>query len=136
MNVLNEKIIHRQFGAGTVIFQDEETVTILFCEEYGEKKFLYPAAFDSFLRLCNPDSQNQMDCELKRIHQRTETLRRLHEAGYQKIWVEKKRKLLDQKKALAAKRSTQILRKKPSHPAANPEPDAASEPSVPETSDS
>ncbi|HPD87874.1 MAG TPA: hypothetical protein PLU75_00140 [Oscillospiraceae bacterium] len=119
MNVLNKKITHRQFGAGTVVAQDEETVTILFGEEYGEKKFLYPAAFESFLRLCDPDACEQMDCELRRIRAKTETLRRLHEAGYQKIWVEKKRKLMDQKKAQAQKRSTQILRQKP-HPAPEP----------------
>ena len=97
MNVLNEKITHRQFGAGTVTAQDEETVTVLFGGQDGEKKFLYPAAFESFLRLCDPDSREQMDCELRRIRTKTETLRRLHEAGYQKIWVEKKRKLMDQK---------------------------------------
>ena len=127
MNVLNEKITHRQFGAGTVTAQDEETVTVLFGGQDGEKKFLYPAAFESFLRLCDPDSREQMDCELRRIRTKTETLRRLHEAGYQKIWVEKKRKLMDQKKAQAEKRYAQLLRQRPLPQAAQPEPDPSHE---------
>jgi hypothetical protein len=132
MIILNEKITHRQFGTGTVVAQDEETVTVLFGEEYGEKKFLYPAAFESFLRLCDSDAQEQMDCELRRIRAKTETLRRLHEAGYQKIWMEKKRKLMDQKKVQAKKRSSQILRQKPTHPEMESEAGAEEEDSVSE----
>lgn len=132
MNVLNEKITHRQFGAGTVIAQDEETVTVLFGGDHGEKKFLYPAAFECFLRLCDPDIQKQMDCELRRIRTKTETLRRLHEAGYQKIWVEKKRKLMDQKKAQAEKRFAQLLRQRPLPQAAPPDPEHEKEPAASE----
>lgn len=54
MNIVAEEIEHCLFGKGKVISQEAEMLSIQFSEEYGLKQFIYPDAFEKYLRLCNP----------------------------------------------------------------------------------
>ena len=53
MNLLCEKVQHPQFGIGKVTQQSPTTITVCFLKPHGEKKFLYPDAFESYLTPCN-----------------------------------------------------------------------------------
>ncbi|WP_312938953.1 hypothetical protein [Oscillibacter sp.] len=98
-----------KFGTGTIISQDSATITVLFSEEYGEKKFFCPAVFKSFLSLCNPAAKDRMSNEMKmtQAFAEIELNNRLAEEE------EKKRALLEQKAALKkrtpAKKSAKSL---------------------------
>lgn len=54
MNILNEEIIHKVFGEGDVVHQDESFITVEFAEDV--KKFVYPDAFGQFITLKNRDT--------------------------------------------------------------------------------
>lgn len=72
MNTMREQVSHTKFGAGTVIAQDTTTVTVKFSKEYGDRKFLYPSAFKTYLALLNSSAKEQMDDELKSIRDTAE----------------------------------------------------------------
>lgn len=55
MNILNEQIKHNLYGDGKAISQEADILCIQFSEQYGIKKFIYPDAFEKYLKLYNPD---------------------------------------------------------------------------------
>lgn len=75
MNILNEKIQHKTFGEGTVINQDTSMIAIEFCEKYGVKQFVYPDAFEEFLKLNNSDLELSVIDELHEKLAHMEALR-------------------------------------------------------------
>lgn len=106
MNVIHEQVCHRQFGVGTVIGQTMTTLTVKFCETYGLKKFLYPAAFESFLKMCDPVAKARMDEELRLNREKAEAGRQKRLEEEEKRREEERRVLLEQKRTAAKKRSS------------------------------
>lgn len=53
MGILNAKVTHNAFGTGLVSAFEGGVITICFFD-HGEKKFIYPDAFDKFLKMCDP----------------------------------------------------------------------------------
>lgn len=51
MELCGEMVMHNVFGRGQIIESSENYVTVLFSESKLQKKFTYPAAFGTFLRL-------------------------------------------------------------------------------------
>jgi hypothetical protein len=105
MNLIDEQILHRQFGAGKITEQTKTDITVQFSKEYGCKKFIYPSAFESFLKLSDSDSKDKMDKELKRIRKKAleEQQKRAEEA--QRLREEEHLAELEQKRALARRRA-------------------------------
>lgn len=81
MNIVNERIRHILFGEGKVIGQEEGRVSIQFYEQYGEKQFLYPDAFEKYLKLYNSDIEMSVLEELhdKQARIEAEELRKQQE---------------------------------------------------------
>lgn len=51
MKLIGEAVEHKEFGRGKIIEQEKDSVLVLFEGEAGEKKFVYPSAFRTFIRL-------------------------------------------------------------------------------------
>jgi hypothetical protein len=68
MNLVKEKIRHTLFGDGKVISQEAEILSIQFSEQYGIKKFVYPDAFEKYLKLYNHEIEISV---LKNLHDKT-----------------------------------------------------------------
>jgi hypothetical protein len=49
MNLINKKVIHKHFGTGSIVKQNDSSVEINF--ESGNKKFVYPDVFANHLKL-------------------------------------------------------------------------------------
>lgn len=58
MDLLNQIVIHKAFGEGTVIKQNENYITVSF--NIGEKMFAFPTAFDGFLQAKDKAISNQI----------------------------------------------------------------------------
>jgi hypothetical protein len=65
MNLVKEKIRHTLFGDGKVISQEADILSIQFSEQYGIKKFVYPDAFEKYLKLNNHEIEISV---LKNLH--------------------------------------------------------------------
>jgi tRNA isopentenyl-2-thiomethyl-A-37 hydroxylase MiaE len=52
--MLNEQIRHIVYGDGKVIGQKADILSIQFSKQYGVKKFVYPDAFEKFLKPSDP----------------------------------------------------------------------------------
>ena len=65
MNLVGETVIHKAFGEGEIIDHATNYLTIKF--EQGEKKFVYPDAFNGFLRITNADKQILIENKLVEI---------------------------------------------------------------------
>lgn len=81
MNIVNEQIQHIVFGEGTVISHENGRLSIQFPEQYGIKQFLYPDAFEKYLKLYNSDLQLSVMEELydKQAQVEAERLRKQQE---------------------------------------------------------
>lgn len=106
MNIVNEPVYHRQFGTGMITEQTATMVTVEFCEEHGTKKFLYPSAFETFLKLINPIVKQKINDELREIREREELERQRRTDEKERRQKEELRILLEQKRAAAKKRSS------------------------------
>lgn len=85
---------HNKFGSGTIIAQSPSTVTVKFMSESKAKKFLYPSAFNFFLKLQNSSTKEQMDSELLSIKTTAEV-----EQNIRLMEKEKMRAMLEAKNA-------------------------------------
>jgi len=106
MNLTNKKVNHRQFGDGTVTEQTPSTVTVQFPKKYGEKRFVYPSAFESFLTLKSKVQKEKMDTELLEIKERAEEERKRSEQEAKQRREDENLALLEQKQANTKKRSS------------------------------
>lgn len=112
MNVIREKINHRQFGTGEIIGQSCNTLLVDFGTEYGVRKFIYPSAFEGHLTLCNSAAQKQMDDELEQIHEQFEAEQRQRkEAEIRRKQEEEEQVILAQKQKQAAARKRASTKK-------------------------
>ena len=64
MDIINEKVLHRIFGEGTIKELNEKGIMLI---TFGdtEKKFLYPSSFESFLRFKNENIQKEVEKEIQ-----------------------------------------------------------------------
>ena len=102
MNIINEQIEHLQFGNGKVIGQETDTLSVQFSEQYGVKQFLYPDAFENFLKLSDSKVEVSVMKELhdKQARAEAEKLRKKQEyaSSVENILLEKARLAAEKKK--------------------------------------
>lgn len=87
MKLINKKIKHNVFGDGKVVSQEAQRVTVQFSEQYGTKQFVYPDAFEKYLKLDDADLEIVV---MKEIHSKQVQI---------KEETERKQQLYDEKKA-------------------------------------
>lgn len=102
MNIVNKRIGHIQFGEGKVIDQEEGRISIQFSEQYGTKQFLYPEAFEKYLKLYDSaiemyvmeelhDKQAQIEAEELRKQQEYEADAKTRALENSKLAMQKKK---------------------------------------------
>lgn len=64
VDLINELVEHPVLGTGRVISQDNRRITIQFCEEADEKRFIYPDAFEKYLNMSNPAASQKVLADL------------------------------------------------------------------------
>ena len=65
--MIGAKVKHKIFGTGTITFIDEKTLLVEFA--VGEKKFVYPYAFEKFIEAEDPEIQRRMIEEIKKLEE-------------------------------------------------------------------
>ena len=69
LNIVNKQIKHTVFGEGKVISQSESKLSIEFSEKYGTKGFVYPDAFEKYLKLADDKAQaSVMDDQMYELY--------------------------------------------------------------------
>jgi len=64
VDLTNELVTHSVFGTGKVTGQEHTRITIQFAKEIGIKQFIYPDAFEKFLKMSNPKSAKSVLADL------------------------------------------------------------------------
>lgn len=59
MNLYGEFITHKVFGRGRITAHGDGFVIVLFSEPESEKKFIFPSAIGTFLKLESTEAANQ-----------------------------------------------------------------------------
>jgi len=67
MNLLNEEVRHIKFGTGIIKTDENGIIRVQFSEEFGEKAFIYPTAFEQFLKFNNPLLDKNVQNEILQI---------------------------------------------------------------------
>lgn len=83
--MINQKITHTTFGAGTVLSINDNYIKVLFDNnKYGEKIFVYPNAFESFMCFDNNTLQEKTCEELRIMHEKADTEKAAVDAEHKK----------------------------------------------------
>ncbi|MEI3599381.1 MULTISPECIES: malate synthase [unclassified Oceanobacillus] len=77
MNLIDKKVMHKSFGNGSIVDQDDEFVTIDFDEV--TKKFVFPDAFGKFLKLKDDSAQATLKQAITKIEAKQEQLEKERE---------------------------------------------------------
>lgn len=103
MSMINEKVSHNVFGNGKIIHQESENMSIQFSEPYGVKHFVYPDAFEKYLKLHSAKTEKSV---LKDLHDKQEKLeaqrvlkQQEYEAALQNVVSEKTKTATQKKKS-------------------------------------
>lgn len=88
MNIKGEAIEHKAFGCGVVTNVTAGIITVRFPK--GEKKFIYPDAFEQYLRLQDGELQRQVAGQIEKKQAELDRQYRVKQAE-----IERRRKLLD-----------------------------------------
>ncbi|MBP8639505.1 MAG: hypothetical protein KBI01_01205 [Oscillospiraceae bacterium] len=99
MKLVHEQVHHVKYGIGTVIAQTEDIVEVKFSKEFGNKKFVYPVAFETFLKVCNQASQEKMNEELRQIRDEIDSQRKMRREAEQKVIDDTHREIQAKKRA-------------------------------------
>jgi hypothetical protein len=77
MILVNEKVEHISYGIGVVTEEEGNKILVQFKEDIGSKTFLYPDAFERFLKVVNPNVESSVLEELHAKLQQKQELERL-----------------------------------------------------------
>lgn len=66
MNLVNENVEHIKFGLGVITKLSGNKIWVEFQDPIGIKIFLYPEAFEKFLKVLNPAVEHNVLEELRR----------------------------------------------------------------------
>lgn len=71
MVILNEAVEHFMFGSGIITEVEDNRIWVKFEDNIGTKIFLYPDAFEKFIKAVNPTVEN---CALKELRVKQEQI--------------------------------------------------------------
>ena len=113
MNLINETVQHTKFGSGATVEIEQGRVVVKFAEQQEEKSFVFPDAFENFLKFDNSLIQKDV---LKQLRQKKEqvaleknikmqeNMKKEEEAKEEKLELAKSKKRTTKTAAAAAKK--------------------------------
>lgn len=81
MNIIGQPIKHKIFGNGIVMDLTDKIVSVSF--QGGEKKFIYPDAFKTFLILDSHKSQNYVEKQIKENEDAIQKIKKIKQEEYE-----------------------------------------------------
>lgn len=111
MTLINQRIDHKRFGEGTIVFHEKGKISVRFAANDEVKSFVYPDSFETFLKLSDPVMEKMVHKELEsryeQIAAQEVVKQKEFEEATQKIAMEKFILAAEKKKA-PKKRKTEI----------------------------
>jgi hypothetical protein len=117
VNIINEQIEHILYGDGKVIRQEANILFMQFAEQYGVKKFIYPDAFEKYLKLNNSDIEigvleelhdKQTQIEAEELQKKQEYEDAIKSNALEKLKLAKSKKKTSKSKTSKAKDKSDI----------------------------
>lgn len=105
MTIVNERVEHIFFGEGVITEANDNKICVQFGEDFGTKLFLYPEAFEKFLKAVNPAVEDNVMAECRRRQEQIEKELERIEKEREAAELEEKAKLtLAKKKTVRSKK--------------------------------
>lgn len=108
MIIVNERVEHIKFGFGVITEVKDHRIWVQFQDMIGTKAFLYPEAFEKFMKAVNPEVENNI---LEEWHNKQEQI----ELELERKEIERENAELEEKKSklqLTKKKSSSKSTKK------------------------
>lgn len=70
MKIMNQKVEHKKYGAGTIFALKDQKVYVTFGKIYGDKSFSYPEIFVSDMKMCDEDAQEEILEDIRMMNRR------------------------------------------------------------------
>lgn len=103
-NLTGESVTHLRYGKGVVIEHTDTSLTVRFGGDLGDKKFMYPSAFETFLKLSGQVSAEKVKTDLDDQKDSINAERERMAAETKACRVAERRRILEQRKAALKKR--------------------------------
>ncbi len=108
MILVNQRIDHVRFGEGVVVSNENGKMTVRFSANGETKSFIYPDAFEKFMKVQDPTIKKSVQKELDKRHKQIVAM----EAHKQWEYEESVKKIASEKLMLAAEKKKAPKKKK------------------------
>lgn len=105
---MNEKIEHILFGEGKIIKQEADRISIVFSQKYGTRQFVYPDAFEKYLKFHDLEVERSVLEELNNKQKQIAEEKLLKQQEYESTHIAKK---ASEKSLLAEKKKSETKSK-------------------------
>jgi hypothetical protein len=110
MNCVNQQVIHIKFGIGKTSECSGNVLTVYF-KDYGAHTFLYPQAFEKYLKASDPEFAREVAADLDKAWEEQADRELINRKRIEMMTEKAKRERLDEKKEKSAVRSKTVRKK-------------------------
>ncbi|MBY9081341.1 hypothetical protein KIH86_19900 [Paenibacillus sp. HN-1] len=90
MQLTGQEVTHIVYGTGRIVKQEEGRIEVLFTSSSENKTFVYPDAFERYLSMNDPFSQQRVLTDIEQVKQEREERQRLEQQRAQEEAEKKK----------------------------------------------
>ena len=72
MELMDQNVRHARFGVGTIVEMQPRRITVVFAQPYGQKRFVYPDAFETYLSVDDQALRSAIDLDIGARHAQIE----------------------------------------------------------------
>ena len=108
MELINKRVNHIKYGAGVITEVEEHVIRVQFKDPIGIKAFLYPEAFEDYLKAVSPNVENTVleALHIKQEQIKTDLEQKEHEAELEAAKLEKKKERSEHARKKSTSKST------------------------------
>lgn len=110
MNCFNQQVTHTKFGIGRISERSGNVLTVYF-QDYGSHTFVYPQAFEKYLKASDPGFAREVAEDLNKAWEEQADLELANRKRIQMMTEKAKRERLDSKKEKAAAKPKPVKKK-------------------------
>jgi hypothetical protein len=110
MDCFNQQVIHTKFGIGKINELSGNVLTVYF-KDYGAHTFLYPQAFEKYLKAIDPEFAREVESDLDKAWEEQANRELENRKRIQMITENAKRERPDSKKEKTTTKSKSVKKK-------------------------
>lgn len=110
MDCYNQQVVHTKFGIGKISDRSGNVLTVYF-KDYGSHTFLYPQAFEKYLKASDPEFAREVEADLDKAWEEQADRELTNRKRIQMMTEKAKQERVECKKEKSVTRSKSVRKK-------------------------